>query len=187
MATLRLNQAWIDALKPHKSAYDVRDRDLKGFGARVLPSDAKRYFNHSQHNYRWVWKIIGRARTTGMDSWFGVTFYLDERAIRHTLQTIAAKMAPGSAVMFDYLSYLVHTPAPWRGLQQRCADFTARRGEPWLSSFDPAEMTVFLEGFGYSDIANLEPDEIGCRYFSRHPELVYPPFVGFCHAATPAS
>ena len=25
MATLRLNQAWIDALKPHKSAYDVRD------------------------------------------------------------------------------------------------------------------------------------------------------------------
>ena len=25
MATLRLNQAWIDALKPHKPAYDVRD------------------------------------------------------------------------------------------------------------------------------------------------------------------
>ena len=25
MATLRLDQAWIDALKPHKSAYDVRD------------------------------------------------------------------------------------------------------------------------------------------------------------------
>ena len=54
MATLRLNQAWIGALKPHKSAYDVRDRDLKALGVGVLPSDAKRYFNHSQPNYRRV-------------------------------------------------------------------------------------------------------------------------------------
>ena len=35
MATLRLNQAWIDALKAHKSAYDVRDRDLKVLGVFV--------------------------------------------------------------------------------------------------------------------------------------------------------
>ena len=37
MATLRLNQRRVDALKPRKSVYDVRDRDLKGFGVRVLP------------------------------------------------------------------------------------------------------------------------------------------------------
>ena len=48
MARLRLNQAWIDALKPHKSAYDVRDRDLNVLGVRVLPSDAKRCFNHRE-------------------------------------------------------------------------------------------------------------------------------------------
>ena len=119
-------------------------------------------------------------------SWFGVPFYLEEQAIQHTLQTVAAKMAPGSAVMFDYLSDLAHTPAPLRGQQKRCADIAARRGEPWISSFDSAEMPAFLEGLGYSDVANLEPDEIGRRYFSRHPELVYPPFVGFCHAATRA-
>ena len=35
MATLRLNQAWIDALKAHKPAYDVRDRDLKVLGVFV--------------------------------------------------------------------------------------------------------------------------------------------------------
>ena len=49
MATLRLNQVKVDALKPRKSAYDVRDRDLKGFGVRTYPSGAKRYFIHSQH------------------------------------------------------------------------------------------------------------------------------------------
>ena len=37
MATVRLDQRRVDTLKPRKSAYDVRDRDLKGFGVRVLP------------------------------------------------------------------------------------------------------------------------------------------------------
>ena len=40
MATLRLNERRVDALKPCKSAYDIRDRELKGFGVRVLPSGA---------------------------------------------------------------------------------------------------------------------------------------------------
>ena len=44
MATLRLNDRRVDALKLHKSTYDIRDRDLKGFGVRVLTSGAKRYF-----------------------------------------------------------------------------------------------------------------------------------------------
>ena len=67
MATLRLNDRRVDALKPRKSAYDVRDRDLKGFGVRVLPSGAKRYFIHSQHQGRRVWKIVGRAGAIGAD------------------------------------------------------------------------------------------------------------------------
>ena len=67
MATLRLNQARVDALKPRKSTYDVRDRDLKGFGVRVLPSGAKRYFIHSQHNGRRVWKIVGQAGAISAD------------------------------------------------------------------------------------------------------------------------
>ena len=61
MATLRLDQRRVDALKPRKSAYDVRDRELRGFGVRVLPSGARRYFIHSQHNGRRFWKIVGQA------------------------------------------------------------------------------------------------------------------------------
>ena len=67
MATTRLNQRRVDALKPRKSTYDVRDRELKGFGVRVLPSGAKRYFIHSQHNGQRVWKIVGRAGSIGVD------------------------------------------------------------------------------------------------------------------------
>ena len=61
MATVRLHQRRVDRLKPRKSAYDVRDCKLKGFGVRVLPSGAKRYFIHSQHRTRRVWKIVGEA------------------------------------------------------------------------------------------------------------------------------
>ena len=67
MATLRLNQHRVDALKPRKAAYDVRDRDLKGFGVRVLPSGAKRYFIHSQHDGQRVWKIVGDAGSIATD------------------------------------------------------------------------------------------------------------------------
>ena len=45
----------------------MRDRDLKGFGVRVLPSGAKRYFVHSQHQGRRVWKIVGHAGAIGVD------------------------------------------------------------------------------------------------------------------------
>ena len=67
MATLRLDKRRVDTLKPHKSAYDVRDRELKGFGVRILPSGAKRYFIHSQHHGRRVWKIVGQAGSFGVD------------------------------------------------------------------------------------------------------------------------
>ena len=67
MATLRLNERRIEALKPRKSTYDIRDRDLKGFGIRVMPSGAKRYFVHTQHQGQRIWKIVGDASAIGVD------------------------------------------------------------------------------------------------------------------------
>ena len=67
MATARLTERRVDALKPRKSAYDVRDRDLKGFGVRVLPSGVRRYFVQSQHDGRRVWKLVGQAEVLDVD------------------------------------------------------------------------------------------------------------------------
>ena len=49
MPNVRLSQSRIEALRPRRSPYDVRDAELKGFGVRVLPSGSKRFFIHSQH------------------------------------------------------------------------------------------------------------------------------------------
>ena len=67
MATVRLDQRRVHTLKARKSTYNLRDRDLKGFGVRVLPSGAKQYFVHSQHRGRRVWKIVGEAGSIRAD------------------------------------------------------------------------------------------------------------------------
>ena len=61
MPNITLSEARVKALKPRKSAYDIRDAKLKGFGVRVLPSGAGRFFIHIQHRGERIWKIVGDA------------------------------------------------------------------------------------------------------------------------------
>ena len=77
------------------------------------------------------------AGSPAMFSWFGVTYYLERDTIRGTLASIADNCAPGSSVLFDYLASLNSVSPEFRSLRQDCGDFVARRGEPWLSDFDP--------------------------------------------------
>ncbi len=61
MATSRLTQHRVDTLKPGGKTRDIRDRDLKGFGVRILSSGRKRFFLHRQVDGRRVWHAIGDA------------------------------------------------------------------------------------------------------------------------------
>ena len=67
MSRGRLSESRIEALKPCKAAYDIRDGELKGFGVRILPSGSKRFFVHSQHEGRRLWKTIGDAGRMDLD------------------------------------------------------------------------------------------------------------------------
>ena len=66
MPKVNLTETRVKALRPRKSPYDVRDGRLKGFGVRVLPSGAKRYFIHCQHEGQRFWKIVGSAGDAGL-------------------------------------------------------------------------------------------------------------------------
>ena len=61
MSRTDLTALRIGTLKPRKVAYDARDRKLRGFGLRVLPSGRKHFFVHCQHRGERVWKIVGDA------------------------------------------------------------------------------------------------------------------------------
>lgn len=67
MATLHLTQHRVDTLKPRKVILDVRDTELKGFGIRIMPSGARRYFIHSQREGRRLWKTIDDAGAVTLD------------------------------------------------------------------------------------------------------------------------
>ncbi len=67
MPNRRLTQSRVEAFKPRKSPYDIRDTELRGFGIRVLPSGTRRFFVHSQHEGRRFWKIVGDADSIGLD------------------------------------------------------------------------------------------------------------------------
>ncbi|MCY4500450.1 MAG: tyrosine-type recombinase/integrase [Alphaproteobacteria bacterium] len=66
MSTVRLTESRVEALGPRRSPYDIRDAELKGFGVRVLPSGARRFFIHSQHEGRRIWKTVGDAGCLGL-------------------------------------------------------------------------------------------------------------------------
>ena len=61
MSNLTLTDARVKTLRSRMAAYDLRDAKLRGFGVRVLPSGAKRFFVHAQHRGQRVWNILGDA------------------------------------------------------------------------------------------------------------------------------
>ena len=67
MPKVILTDARVKVLRPRRTAYDIRDGKLRGFGVRVLPSGRKRFFVHSQHRRERVWKILGDAATMSLD------------------------------------------------------------------------------------------------------------------------
>ena len=67
MPNVRLNESRLEALRPRKAPYDIRDSELKGFGVRVLPTGGKRFFIHSQHEGRRIWKTVGDVGSIGLD------------------------------------------------------------------------------------------------------------------------
>ncbi len=61
MTRVALTEARVNALRPRRTAYDIRDRKLSGFGVLVLPSGRKRFFLQCQHCGERVWKVVGDA------------------------------------------------------------------------------------------------------------------------------
>ena len=67
MPNIALSDARVKALRPRPSAYDIRDAKLRGFGVRVLPSGAKRFFIHTQHRGTRIWKMVGDANANAIN------------------------------------------------------------------------------------------------------------------------
>lgn len=95
--------------------------------------------------------------------WQGVIMYLTQDGIDQTLAFIARHSAPGSVVIFDYMyeSLLrrLHGPTAMRL-------FTKAMGEDITFGIDGDRIEAFLAARGFSDVANVDGDELTRRYLT---------------------
>jgi methyltransferase (TIGR00027 family) len=78
--------------------------------------------------------------------WEGVTMYLTRAAIDATTDAVAAYSAPGSPFVVNYLEARMIAEPP--AMRRVIGWMVARRGEPFVSGFDPAELDAWAASHG---------------------------------------
>jgi methyltransferase (TIGR00027 family) len=97
--------------------------------------------------------------------WLGVVPYLTREAVSATLDFIAG--VPGSEVVFDYAEPFENYPGERRAKVMAVAARAASLGEPWLSLFDPAELSEMLRHRGFGLVEDLGLAEISERFYGE--------------------
>jgi methyltransferase (TIGR00027 family) len=92
--------------------------------------------------------------------WLGVVPYLPREVITSTLRFIGS--IPGSEVVFDYTEPLENYPEGRRAYIAGAAAL----GEPWISHFDPVDISAQLREHGFQEQEDLSLGEIAVRYLA---------------------
>lgn len=100
-------------------------------------------------------------------SWLGTVPYLSDDAIFSALAALSSVAAPGSQLVLDYAVPDSLLDDADRRTAERLRRFTARRGEPLVSFFEPAALCERVRHLGYRVLENLAPVEQNRRYFAN--------------------
>ena len=145
MPRLTLTDARVRALKPRKSTYHVRDAKLRGFGVRVLPSGAKRFFLHTQHHGRRSWNIVGdskalpvavaRSRAASLLATFRGDVPVDAPSFEAVAEAVFRRYARvwKPRTLYVNRSYYRTTLAPWFA-GRAITDIDRQEVERWFAS-----------------------------------------------------
>jgi methyltransferase (TIGR00027 family) len=95
--------------------------------------------------------------------WLGVVPYLTREAVASTLDFIAR--VPESEVVFDYAEPFENYPPERRANVMAVAANAASRGEPWLSLFDPADLSEILRNRGFGLVEDIGLAELTDRFY----------------------
>jgi methyltransferase (TIGR00027 family) len=99
-------------------------------------------------------------------SWLGVTIYLSKEAIFETLRGVAS-MPKGTSITFDYAILRSMLNPVEIVINEFMAQGFAAQGEPWISFFEPDELSRELMKMGFSAAENAGPAELNARYLYR--------------------
>ena len=99
--------------------------------------------------------------------WEGVTYYISEEAVLATLQFIRERSAPGSSVVFDYMT-LGSIKGDWKKYPdtRRLSFWVKYRGEPFLFGIPEGKERQWVEQRGFSMISDLHQEDLEERYLT---------------------
>ena len=95
-------------------------------------------------------------------TWLGVVPYLTEDAIGRTLDYIAS--IRDSEVVFDYMEPPEAFSEELRQLEKARAEQLEKMGERSASRFEPHRITAILRSHGFSDLEDIDFQEIASRF-----------------------
>ena len=153
MSRLTLTDARVRALKVRKSAYQIHDLKLKGFGVRVLPSGAKRFFLHTQRRGQRSWNIVGdanavsvaeaRSRAASMLATIRGDVPVDSPPFETVAEAVFRRYARVWKPQTQYVnrSYYRCTLAPWFA-GRPVADIGRQEVERWFASLQATPVSA---------------------------------------------
>lgn len=97
--------------------------------------------------------------------WEGVTYYISEEAVEATLEFIRDQSAPGSSVVFDYMSRGA-IQGNWKKYPdtRRLSFWVKYRGEPFVFGIPEEEEIEWVEERGLKVISDLDREALEERY-----------------------
>jgi methyltransferase (TIGR00027 family) len=81
--------------------------------------------------------------------WYGVTFFITERAVRATLADLASVSAPGSLLVWDHIHRDVWDGTTAHVGAKRARAAMIKRGEPYRFGIDPEGANALVRDSGY--------------------------------------
>lgn len=99
--------------------------------------------------------------------WEGVTYYISAEAVEATLQFIRDKSAPGSSVVFDYMS-LGAIRGNWKKYPdtRRLSFWVKYRGEPFVFGIPEGQEIEWVEERGLKVLSDLDREALEERYLT---------------------
>ncbi len=97
-----------------------------------------------------------RADIPSLLIWEGVTYYLEEPAVRATLRRIAEKLHPGSVLLFDHVGKRMGRGDVREPSSIAAREGVAEMGEPVIFGIDHALPLLFEEGFRRARTATFD-------------------------------
>jgi O-methyltransferase involved in polyketide biosynthesis len=119
-------------------------------------------------------------------NWLGVIMYLAPADAAATLAALGG-LAPSTEVVADYLLAPRLRDDPGRVYADLVGKASAERGEPWLSSFEPEELTAIASGAGFGAVRHTpQRDAIPAALWRRDDAITATGLFALLHATITA-